>query len=97
MGGDGRLIGCAIVTILAIVAWVLGHMVPFFWAMRFMGLLRVDASEEMMGLDVSHHGGAAYEVPVVDHVKQDNQDEGMMGGRCAHSGSMHHSDGGYHG
>jgi Amt family ammonium transporter len=80
MGGDGRLIACAGVAILAIVAWVLGHMVPFFWAMRYMGLLRVDAAEEMLGLDVSHHGGAAYEV---DHVKIDSNEEGMLGGRYA--------------
>ena len=60
-GGDGRLLACAIVLILAITGWVLGHMVPFFFLMRMAGLLRVDEAEERAGLDVSHHGGAAYE------------------------------------
>lgn len=61
MGGGGRYLGTALVLILAISAWVLGHMFPFFVLMKMMGLLRVDESEERMGLDVSHHGGAAYE------------------------------------
>jgi ammonium transporter, Amt family len=60
MGGGGRLLGCAIVVILAITAWVLGHMFPFFYAMKAAGLLRVDEAEEKAGLDVSHHGGSAY-------------------------------------
>ena len=62
-GGDGRLLACAIVLILAISGWVLAHMVPFFFLMRMAGLLRVDEAEERMGLDVSHHGGSAYEAP----------------------------------
>lgn len=62
-GGDGKLLAAGLVLILAIVGWVLGHMLPFFWAMRFMGLLRVDADDEMAGLDVSHHGGSACTPP----------------------------------
>jgi ammonium transporter, Amt family len=62
MGGNGKLLGAAICYILAITAWVLGHMIPFFYVMRFTGLLRVDEAEERAGLDVSHHGGAAYEL-----------------------------------
>lgn len=61
MGGNGKLLGAAVVLILAITAWVLGHMIPFFFVMRMIGLLRVDEAEERMGLDVSHHGGSAYE------------------------------------
>lgn len=36
-------------------------MVPFFYVMNYLELLRVDDFEERTGLDVSHHGGAAYE------------------------------------
>lgn len=61
MGGGGNLLGCAIVLIIAVTAWVLGHMFPFFYVMKIAGLLRVDEAEERMGLDVSHHGGSAYE------------------------------------
>jgi ammonium transporter, Amt family len=61
MGGNGKLLGAAVVFILAIAGWVLGHMVPFFLLMRMLGLLRVNEAEERRGLDVSHHGGFAYE------------------------------------
>ena len=61
-GGDGHLLAAAVVYCLAIAGWVLGHMVPFFFLMRILGLLRVDESEERAGLDVSHHGGSAYEM-----------------------------------
>eukprot|EP00892_Ulva_mutabilis_P012539 jgi/Ulvmu1/9658/UM054_0090.1 len=61
MGGGGKLLGNAIVLIIAVSAWVLGHMFPFFYVMKMLGLLRVDEAEERMGLDVSHHGGSAYE------------------------------------
>jgi len=60
MGGDGKLLAAAIVGIVTVTAWVLGHMVPFFFALKVMGLLRVSAAEEQQGLDVSHHGGSAY-------------------------------------
>lgn len=60
-GGNGKLLATAIILILAITGWTLGHMIPFFILMRVTGLLRVDEAEERMGLDVSHHGGSAYE------------------------------------
>jgi hypothetical protein len=60
MGGGGKLLGVAIVMILAIAGWTLAHMVPFFFVLRALGLLRVGEEEEMLGLDMSHHGGAAY-------------------------------------
>jgi hypothetical protein len=64
-GGNGKLFGAAVVYLLAIFAWVLGHMIPFFFLVRFVGLLRVDEAEERAGLDVSHHGGGAYETPAM--------------------------------
>ena len=33
---------------------------PFFFLMKFLGLLRVSPEEEHEGLDISHHGGSAY-------------------------------------
>jgi ammonia channel protein AmtB len=61
LGGGGKLFGAAIVLIIAECIWVVGHMYPFFYLMNAMDLLRVDDSEERMGLDVTNHGGAAYE------------------------------------
>ena len=66
MGGGGALLGAAVVLILVIAIWVLCHMLPFFYLMMRLDLLRVDDAEERMGLDVSHHGGAAYEATGAD-------------------------------
>eukprot|EP00803_Ostreobium_quekettii_P009089 evm.model.scf_515.7 EVM.evm.TU.scf_515.7 scf_515:56938-63082(+) len=60
MGGDGKLLVAAIVGIIVITVWVMGHMVPFFLVMKALGLLRVSPEEEHEGLDISHHGGSAY-------------------------------------
>jgi hypothetical protein len=59
-GGGGRLLAAALVFILVTIVWTLGHMIPFFYLMRMLGLLRVSEDEELQGLDVSHHGGSAY-------------------------------------
>jgi Amt family ammonium transporter len=36
-------------------------MIPFFIALKALGLFRVDPLEEEVGLDISHHRGAAYD------------------------------------
>jgi Amt family ammonium transporter len=60
MGGNGNLLACQIVIILAILAWTLGIMVPFFMILKKLNLFRVPPEVESAGLDVSHHGGSAY-------------------------------------
>lgn len=60
MGGGGRLLGANLVLVLVVTGWVLTLMIPFFFILKQVGLLRVDPEEEHMGLDVSHHGGSAY-------------------------------------
>lgn len=82
MGGGGRYLGTAIVLILAITAWVLGHMFPFFMVMKGAGLLRVDESEERMGLDVSHHGGAAYEATAGEVLGKGAKEDDALLTRC---------------
>jgi len=59
-GGGGELFGCQLIGVLVITTWVCGLLGPFFYAMSVMGFLRVPPEEEEMGLDVSHHGGPAY-------------------------------------
>lgn len=49
-GGDGRMLACALVTALAILAWVLGHMIPFFMVLRVTGQFRTDPEEERAGV-----------------------------------------------
>ena len=60
MGGNGNLLGCQIVIILAIFAWTMGIMTPFFFCLKRANLFRVPPEVESAGLDVSHHGGSAY-------------------------------------
>eukprot|EP01026_Neomeris_dumetosa_P027200 TRINITY_DN2211_c0_g1_i1.p1 TRINITY_DN2211_c0_g1~~TRINITY_DN2211_c0_g1_i1.p1 ORF type:complete len:472 (+),score=98.05 TRINITY_DN2211_c0_g1_i1:145-1560(+) len=60
MGGDGGLLAAAIIGIIVIFAWVSAFMIPFFFIMDQLKLLRVSAEEEAEGLDTSHHGGSAY-------------------------------------
>lgn len=61
MGGNGSLFACAVIGILSIGAWTVATMLPFFYGLRRMGWLRVAESEEIQGLDISHHGGSAYQ------------------------------------
>eukprot|EP00873_Tetraselmis_striata_P016982 jgi/Tetstr1/437246/TSEL_025976.t1 len=59
-GGGGNLLACQLIAILSIAAWTVGLMGPFFFAFRQAGILRCTAAEEMVGLDISKHGGSAY-------------------------------------
>lgn len=59
-GGGGNLLACQLVGIIAIAAWTLGLLGPFFFIMNKLGLLRCSAEVEQIGLDISKHGGSAY-------------------------------------
>eukprot|EP00543_Licmophora_paradoxa_P004340 CAMPEP_0202441276 /NCGR_PEP_ID=MMETSP1360-20130828/717_1 /ASSEMBLY_ACC=CAM_ASM_000848 /TAXON_ID=515479 /ORGANISM="Licmophora paradoxa, Strain CCMP2313" /LENGTH=508 /DNA_ID=CAMNT_0049056159 /DNA_START=26 /DNA_END=1552 /DNA_ORIENTATION=+ len=61
-GGNGNLMVAHIVQILFILGWVSGTMIPFFIALKMAGMFRVDPLEEEVGLDISHHRGAAYDL-----------------------------------
>jgi ammonium transporter, Amt family len=78
-GGNGRLFAAQCVYCLALASWVLGHMLPFFFITRVLGLLRVDEAEERAGLDVSHHGGAAYETPAMTEMVEKGGSTGKGG------------------
>ena len=49
----------------AMYAWVGGMSFILFFALKMSGLLRVSQDIEEMGMDVSKHGGTAYEKQVV--------------------------------
>jgi Amt family ammonium transporter len=61
-GGDGSLLLCQFVSVVFICAWVFFLMTPFFVVLNMLGMFRVDALEEEVGLDISHHRGAAYDM-----------------------------------
>jgi len=60
MGGSGKLLACQIVGILVIAAWVMFHAGVLFFILKMVGILRISPEEEQAGLDVSKHGGSAY-------------------------------------
>lgn len=54
--GDATLLACQVVGLLFITGWVSVIMTPFFFALNYLGMLRADSLEEIVGLDVSYHG-----------------------------------------
>jgi len=61
-GGGGELLLANFVSVVWICAWVFFLMTPFFVILHALGLFRVDPLEEEVGLDISHHRGAAYDM-----------------------------------
>lgn len=82
--GGGTLLGVQIVAILWICAWVIGIMAPFFLTLRYLNMFRVDALEEEVGLDISHHKGPAYDLTEAnkEHVEQ------LVAHRSEHGGQV---------
>jgi Amt family ammonium transporter len=58
--GKGSLIAVELIGVACILVWCAGIMTPFFIGLNLLGMLRVDPVEEKVGLDISHHKGAAY-------------------------------------
>lgn len=70
--GDANLLLVQICGVLWICSWVGALMTPFFYALKIAGMFRVDPLEEEVGLDISHHRGAAYDLtgPNKDDVEE---------------------------
>jgi len=60
-GGGGTLLGVNIIATLAIAAWVGINSCIMFGLLKVTGLFRVSEEDETVGMDISHHGGSAYE------------------------------------
>lgn len=73
----GAFLGAHIVYSLAVIAWVMINMIPFFYILKAFGLLRVSKEIEEAGLDSSVHGGSAYP----EHSKfTSDMEQSMKGG-----------------
>jgi len=57
---NGQLLLNEFLGVLFILGWTVGIMTPFFIILNMLGMFRVDPLEEQVGLDISHHKGAAY-------------------------------------
>jgi Amt family ammonium transporter len=56
---NASLLGCQVCAILFVLGWVFFIMFPFFIWLNYMGWFRADSLEELVGLDISYHGGSA--------------------------------------
>mmetsp|Transcript_35062 Transcript_35062/g.49785 ORF Transcript_35062/g.49785 Transcript_35062/m.49785 type:complete len:531 (-) Transcript_35062:40-1632(-) len=55
---DASLLGAQVCGIFFVLGWVFFLMFPFFVWLNYMGWFRADSLEELVGLDISYHGGA---------------------------------------
>jgi hypothetical protein len=71
---DWNLLGGQVVSIIFIFAWSGSVMGLYFYFLNAMGWFRVDPLEEEVGLDISRHKGAAYDIKEanIEDVKQLN-------------------------
>jgi Amt family ammonium transporter len=56
---DATLLACQTLAALFILGWTFSTMMPFFVWLNYKGWLRSDSLEELVGLDISYHGGGA--------------------------------------
>eukprot|EP00980_Cylindrotheca_fusiformis_P003904 scaffold867_cov112-Cylindrotheca_fusiformis.AAC.2 len=56
---DARLLACQVLAALFIIGWTMFTVFPFFIWLNYKGWLRSDSLEELVGLDISYHGGSA--------------------------------------
>lgn len=81
---DANLLLVQVCGIAWIVGWVTVVMTPFFLLLNLMGIFRVDALEEEVGLDISHHRGGAYDL---EPAKQTDVEE-LMEVRASRHGKV---------
>jgi ammonium transporter, Amt family len=61
-GGGGKFFLSNLFAALVVASWTLALISPLFFAMHKAGILRISAEEEIIGNDVSKHGGVAYPI-----------------------------------
>lgn len=59
-GGDGMQLAWQLAAIAANFSWSMATCSLMFWTMNYFGIFRVSEEVERMGMDMHHHGGAAY-------------------------------------
>mmetsp|Transcript_8705 Transcript_8705/g.21842 ORF Transcript_8705/g.21842 Transcript_8705/m.21842 type:complete len:542 (+) Transcript_8705:54-1679(+) len=92
-----NLLGCQFILALFVCGWTLFTMMPFFIWLNYKGWLRADSLEELVGLDISYHGGmdvkdGSVKKEYVEAFKRHKK--GSMRDR-RRSGTMNESDGGW--
>lgn len=60
--GDGTLLGIQLIGVIFVFAWTAVIMGVWFYMLKLLGWLRIDALEEEVGMDISRHKGSAYDM-----------------------------------
>lgn len=76
-GGGGQLLGINIAGALIITVWTVVLIGIVFMAMKFAKILRISSEEELIGNDVSKHGGVAYPMDAERAAQKDIDHLGM--------------------
>mmetsp|Transcript_21862 Transcript_21862/g.38469 ORF Transcript_21862/g.38469 Transcript_21862/m.38469 type:complete len:536 (+) Transcript_21862:269-1876(+) len=95
----GNLLACQFITVFFIFGWTFFTMFPFFIWLNYKGWFRADSLEELVGLDISYHGGMDNKDGSVkkEYVEAYKRHKGSLRNR-RHSGtqqSVSGSDGGW--
>jgi ammonium transporter, Amt family len=83
-GNGGDLMLVQLTAMAWIIGWVSCTMIPFFVVLNIAGMFRVDSLEEDVGLDISHHRGAGYDLKEAPH----NAVEELMEERASKHGKV---------
>jgi ammonium transporter, Amt family len=88
-GGGFTLLAAQIIGVGAASLWTATFILPLFGVMHWFGVLRISPEEEIIGNDVSKHGGAAYPMDVVMNAERaDAADFSQLGGESLHKHSV---------
>jgi ammonium transporter, Amt family len=59
-GHGGGLLAANLIAAISVAAWTVVLIGPMFYGMHMAGVMRISTEEELLGNDVSKHGGSAY-------------------------------------
>lgn len=93
---DAALLATQICTLVFIVGWTFVTMMPFFIWLNYMGWFRADSLEELVGLDISYHGGgpqAKDDGVKKEYVEAYNRQKGNIRNRRGGNSTSHEGSG----
>lgn len=61
-GGGGKLLAANLIGGIIIASWTTVCIAPLFYGMKYADVLRISRDEELIGNDISKHGGVAYPI-----------------------------------
>jgi Amt family ammonium transporter len=92
-----NLLGTQVILVIFICGWTLFTMMPFFIWLNYKGWLRADSLEELVGLDISYHGGTDIKDGSVkkEYVEAFRRHKGALRNSRRQTSTINDSDGGW--